>query len=89
MQRNILLRFSLMIAALVFTGCTPPTDVSNAPANSNSNTASDQTTSQPPEPDYSSVIITIPLIDAMMSDQQFRERARTEAQLTDEEMNKL
>ncbi len=78
-----------MIAALVFTGCTTPTDVSNAPANTNANSAVDQTTSQPPEPDYSAVIVTIPLIDAMMSDQQFRERVRTEAQLTDEEMNKL
>ncbi len=89
MKQQVILTVLFVTAALVLMGCSPPADSGSVPANSNTNLSTNQVVSQPTEPDYSSVIVTIPLIDALMSDETFRERARSEVQLTDEEIDKL
>ena len=64
----------------------------STPVNTNTTVANSNTAPAPPqelEPEYSSVIVTLPIIDALMSDEEFRNRTQSELQLTDEEIQKL
>jgi lipoprotein-anchoring transpeptidase ErfK/SrfK len=78
----------ILAGLAMLSACAAPTPVNTNTTVANSNTS---TPAQPQElePEYSSVIVTLPIVDALMSDEEFRTRAQSELQLTDEELQKL
>ncbi|HSI87674.1 MAG TPA: L,D-transpeptidase, partial [Pyrinomonadaceae bacterium] len=78
----------ILAGLAMLSACATPTPVNTNTAVANTNTA---TPAQPQElePEYSSVIVTLPIIDALMSDEGFRTNTQSELQLTDEELQKL
>src|SRR6187402_2978909 len=84
--------FALIAAVFIGSSCAPPAP--NAPlqsVNSNvSNTASNANTSPaPPEPPAPRADLTLPMLDALMSDEEFLTEAKNTVQLTDLEIKQL
>jgi lipoprotein-anchoring transpeptidase ErfK/SrfK len=86
----------VLVGVLIdFTGCVPrenTTTVVNTNVNSNPvNTAVNTNTVKPPENKQASVSmpVTLPVLDAMFSDEQFAGELKTKLQLTDEQINRL
>ena len=84
--------FIITAAVVLLAGCkAPPTSIVNQPAtnstvaNTNTNTSAEPSPAQPAE----GVAFTMPLLDAMLTDEAFVREARTAVQLTDEEVDKL
>ncbi len=76
---------------LLITGCAPPAD---GPAQSNTtvtNTAATNTNTAPvmSEAEAANVPITLPVLDALLTDEAFAEKAKSELGLTDEELAKV
>ena len=87
--------FAVVIAFAVvcLVGCEPPsagnTDLGNSNANTNNNSNSNSQAVAPAEPPTPGTAFTMPLLDAMLTDEAFVREARTAVQLTDEELDKL
>lgn len=89
----------LFIAVLIdFTACVPPenplnsnTAVNNNPINTNINTNVNSNTAKPPENKQTSLSmpVTLPVLDAMFSDEQFAGELKSKMQLTDDQINRL
>jgi len=77
----------ILAGLAMLSACASPTPVNTNTTVANTNTAPAQP--QELEPEYSSVIVTLPIIDALMSDEEFRSRTQSELQLTDDELQKL
>lgn len=81
----------ILIGMLSIAGCVPGdeaptgTPVSNPPANS----APDAKTNTAPPPAVASMPVTLPLIDAMFTDESFAEELKSQLQLTDEQVQKV
>jgi hypothetical protein len=76
---------------LLFSGCETQT-VTNRPKSDNSAVQTTPAAAEPqPQParDVSNVMITLPLLDALLADEEFVGRAKTEARLSDEDIEKL
>ena len=87
--------YSLVIAALfvVCGGCVqqgPPQDqpVSNTSVTTNTNSNANVATTAT-APAASQVQVTLPLVDALMDDEEFVSQARSSLQLTDDQVQKL
>ena len=84
----------LLIGLLVVTGACVgnQSSVSNAPStNVNVNQSASANTNTAPQatPDLSRVAVTLPIIDALLSDEEFKNKAKAELQISDEEIQKL
>src|SRR5690606_1463781 len=77
----------ILAGLAMLSACASPTPVNTNTTVANTNMAPAQP--QELEPEYSSVIVTLPIIDALMSDEEFRSRTQSELQLTDDELQKL
>ncbi len=84
-SKKILLPF---VVLAVVTACTQQTMVNNNAGVANTGNTNANTAAQP-EPDYSSVIVTLPIVDALLHDEKFRNRVRSELALNDEELKSL
>ena len=96
MSQKQALLFTAVVFALVYTGCVPNqtnsnAPVSNAPVNSQNtaNTNTNQAPSQPETADTSNVPITMPVVDALLSDEAFVGEVRKSVQPSDEQLDKL
>src|SRR5215203_1133878 len=86
----------IFIGVLIdFTACVPPTDQpttnTNVSTNLATNTVVNTNTAKPPENQQAAVSmpVTLPVLDAMFSDEQFAGELKSKLQLTDEQINKL
>ena len=84
--------FVITAAILLLSGCEAPSTVNvnqqvtnSVATNTNTNTNANNSPAQPVE----GVAFTMPLLDAMLTDETFVREARTAVQLTDEEVDKL
>ena len=84
-SKKILLPF---VVLAIVTACTQQTMVNNNAGVANTGNTNANTAAQP-EPDYSSVIVTLPIVDALLHDDEFRNRVRSELALNDEELKSL
>lgn len=84
-SKKILLPF---VVLAIVTACTQQTMVNNNAGVANTGNTNANTAAQP-EPDYSSVIVTLPIVDALLHDEKFRNRVRSELALNDEELKSL
>jgi lipoprotein-anchoring transpeptidase ErfK/SrfK len=94
-QKQVFL-FIAVFFALVYTGCVPNQTNSNAPVSSapvnsqtNTNTNTNQSTAPPETADTSNVPITMPVVDALLSDETFLGEVRKSVQPSDEQLDKL
>ncbi len=90
---RVLILGGFTLAVLMMIGCEPTQPVSNqAAGNSNtsvvSNTNSNQT-AEAPDPALAQIPITMPVIDALMSDEAFVDELRRSVQPTDEQFDRL
>lgn len=86
---------------LTFAGCNVPqnapvpvnsnTNINTAPVNSNTNINTNTNSVKPPEAKQNalSMPVTLPVLDAMFSDEQFAGELKTKLQLTDDQIGKL
>jgi lipoprotein-anchoring transpeptidase ErfK/SrfK len=89
----------LFIGALIdFTACVPPenplngnTTVNNKPINTNVNVNVNTNAAKPSENKQTSLSmpVTLPVLDAMFSDEQFAGELKTKLQLTDDQIDRL
>jgi lipoprotein-anchoring transpeptidase ErfK/SrfK len=85
----------LVAGALIdFTGCVPPENGTTSTPNVNTNTIATNTntnTAKPAENRQTSLSmpVTLPVLDAMFTDEQFAGELKTKLQLTDEQINQL
>ena len=95
MSRRQAFLFTVAFFALAYTGCVPNQSNSNAPVSNapvNSQDAANTNTNQAPPPDTantSNVPITMPVVDALLSDETFVGEARKRVQPSDEQLDKL
>jgi hypothetical protein len=88
--------FSLAVILTTF-GCEPPTTVSNANVSANApatntaaNTATNTALNSPPNKNLESQMpVTLPVLDAMFSDESFADDLKSKLQLTDEQIDRL
>lgn len=86
----------LIAAAFIFTGCEPPKTNVTTNANTNTNSVSTNTASsansQPATVNkerQSRMPVTMPVLDAMFSDESFAQELKSKLQLSDEEIDKV
>jgi len=87
---------SFFITTILFSfGCEPPATNTNATANTNANgsvsnmTANATNTSAQNNPSTPAMPVTLPVLDAMFSDESFAADLKSKLQLTDEQIDKL
>ena len=81
--------FLPVFTLLVFQGCLPPeqTNVNTNPVNTN--TSNINTNTQAKKPFDPNQAVTLPVINAMFTDDSFTQELKTKLQLNDEQINKL
>ena len=88
-----LILMGFVFTLLILIGCVPNQPVSNQPvANTNSNAVANTNTNQPQqqaEAANSRLPITLPVVDALLADEQFVTELRQTVQPTDEQLDKL
>lgn len=90
LQRHTFQLYFAALAAMACLGCVPAnnTSPSNTQVNTSGNTVSANQNLQP-EPEIANVPFTMPIIDAILHDEEFVSQARTQLQLTDEEVDRI
>ena len=83
--KKILLPF---VVLAIVTACTQQTMVNNNSGVANSGNTNTNTAAQP-GPDYNSVIVTLPIVDALLHDEEFRTNVKSELALNDEQLQSL
>lgn len=87
--RNFRIFFLLVFTSLIFQGCLPPeqTNVNTSPVNTNSSNTNIETQAKKAfDPGQA---VTLPVINAMFTDDSFAQELKTKLQLTDEQINNL
>jgi len=85
----------ILVGALIgFTGCVPPENTTTVNTNANTapvNTATNTNSVKAPENKQASLSmpVTLPVLDAMFTDEQFAGELKSKLQLTDEQINRL
>ena len=83
--------FLIVAASLALTGCIDKSTnvASTQPVPSPAAPPSTNTSGQTPSAKGANVPVTLPMIDALLSDEAFSERAKSELQLSDEDLQRL